>query len=96
MYGMFTGIGSFNQNLGNWYIILDAMSICIGRGAKKIGSIDAQNLILHRQYTAYGIGSGADSILFTINGYAMKIKPSADYSGKTSTPSTLPRRATLA
>ena len=59
------------------------MSICIGSGAKKIGSIDAQNLILHRQYAAYGIGSGADSVLFTINGYAMKIKSSADYSGKT-------------
>ena len=83
MSEMFTGARSFNQNLGIWYIILDDTSIDIGSGAKKIGNITAQNPILGRQYLAYGIGSGADSALFAIDGNTLKIKPSADYSGKT-------------
>ena len=83
MSGMFTGADYFNQNLGAWCIILDDTSIDIGSGAKKIGNITAQNPILGRQYLAYGIGSGADSALFAIDGNTLKIKPSSDYSGKT-------------
>ena len=83
MARMFNNAHSFNQNLGIWHIILDDTSIDIGSGAKKIGDITVQNPVLNGQNPVYGIGSGADSALFAIDGNTLKIKPSADYSGKT-------------
>ena len=79
MRWMFDNANSFNQNLGNWYVVLDGTSIDIGGGATKIGSIAAQNSILDRQNPAYGIGTGADSNLFEIDGDVLMTKPSADY-----------------
>ena len=83
MTGMFNEADSFNQNLGNWYVVLDNTSIAISSGAMKIGNIAAQNPIFDRQDITYEIGSGADSALFEIDGDALLIKPSANYSGKT-------------
>ncbi len=83
MSDMFARASSFNQNLGSWYIVLDSTSIDIGSGTKSVGNIAAQNPILDWQYPVYGIGSGADSVLFVIDGDDLMIKPSVDYSGKT-------------
>ena len=80
---MFNNARSFSQNLSIWYIILDDTFIDIGSGAKKIEDITAQNPVLNGQNPVYGIGSGADFALFAIDGNALKIKPSADYCGKT-------------
>ena len=82
MSGMFWSASSFSQNLGNWYVVLDGTSIDIDSGAKKIGSIAAQNPFLDGQNPTYRIRSGADSTLFAIDGDALMIKPSVDYSGK--------------
>ena len=83
MSGMFLYTPAFNQNLGNWYVVLDNASIDIGSGAKKIGNIAAQNPILDSQNPTYSIGSGGDSAFFAIDGGALLTKPSTDYSGKT-------------
>ena len=83
MNDMFREADSFNQNLGNWYIVLDNTSIDIGEGAEKIGNISAQNPTLDRRIRAYDVGSGSDSALFKIEKDVLRIKPSADYSGKT-------------
>ena len=83
MLAMFHGASSFSQNLGNWYVVLDNASIDISSGATKIGSIAAQNPILDGQNPTYGMGSGADSDLFVIDGDDLMTKPSVDYSGKT-------------
>ena len=73
----------FSQNLGEWYITIDNTSINIVDGTKIIGNIAAQNFVLDRQDIAYEIGSGADFAYFEIDGDVLKIKPSANYSGKT-------------
>ena len=83
MSGMFIETPAFSQNFGNWYIVLDNTSIDVGSGAKKIGDIAAQNPILDSRNPTYGIGTGGDSALFEIDGDTLKIKPFADYSGKT-------------
>ena len=72
----------FSQNLGEWYITIDNTSINIVDGTKVIGNIAAQNFVLDRQDVTYKIGSGADSSYFEIDGDVLKIKPSANYSGK--------------
>ena len=76
-------LDSISINLGKWHITLDSTSINIGDGTEVIGNIAAQNSFLDNQDIAYEIGSGADSALFEIDGDALKIKPFADYSGKT-------------
>ena len=40
------------------------------------------NPLLDSQNPTYDMGSGADSALFAIDGDALVIKPSVDYSGK--------------
>ena len=82
MRWMFDNTNSFNQNLGNWYVVLDGTSIDIGGGATKIGNIAAQNPFLDGQNPTYGMGSGADSDLFEIDGDVLETKPSVDYSGR--------------
>ena len=82
MSRMFNGANLFNQNLGNWYVVLDSTSIDIGGGATKIGNIAAQNPFLDGQDPTYGMGSGADSDLFVIDGNVLVTKPSVDYSGR--------------
>ena len=82
MNRMFAGARSFNQNLGNWYVVLDNASINLDSGAKSVGNIAAQNQFLDSQNPTYGMGSGADSDLFEIDGNALVTKPSVDYSGK--------------
>ena len=83
MSGMFAGAFSFDQNLGDWYIVLDNTFTDIRNDVKNIWNIAAQNPTLDSQNPAYGIGSGADSILFTIDGDALTIKPSTDCPYKT-------------
>ena len=83
MSQMFLDADSFTQNLGSWYITLDNTSISVGDGTEVIGNIAAQNWFLDLQDITYEIGSSGDSALFEIDGDALKIKPSADYSGKT-------------
>ena len=80
MSGMFGG-SPFDGNLGRWYITLDNTSIAGIPGT--VGNIAAQNPVLDSQNPTYGIGSGADSALFEIDGDTLLIKPSAYYSGKT-------------
>ncbi len=79
MSQMFSRASSFVQNLGNWYVVLDSTSINISSGTTKIGSIAAQNPILDGQNPTYGIGTGADSALFGIDGDSLMTKPSVDY-----------------
>ena len=79
MSQMFSRASSFVQNLGNWYVVLDSTSINIGSGTTNIGSIAAQNPILDGQNPTYGIGTGADSALFEIDGDILMTKPSVDY-----------------
>ena len=83
MRGMFSGASSFSHNLGNWYVVLDGTSTNIGSGSGIIGNIAAQNRALDGQGPTYKIGTGADSALFAVDGTAIKIRPSEDYSGKT-------------
>ena len=79
MSQMFSRASSFVQNLGNWYVVLDSTSINISSGTTKIGNIAAQNPILDSQNPTYGIGAGADSDLFEIDGDSLMTKSSVDY-----------------
>ena len=69
--------------MGNRYIVLDDTSIYIGNGSKVIGNIATQNQALANQSPIYEMGTGIDSGLFAVNGTALMIKPSEDYSVKT-------------
>ena len=63
MGGMFDGASSFDQNLGNWHIVLDGDTIS---GATETLGIGAQNSWLSSR-TGYGLGTGGNSDLFVVN-----------------------------
>ena len=81
MTGMFTGADRFVQNLGEWYVVLDDTAISDMTGTL---AIRAQNDVLDGQNPTYALGSNEDSDLFVITGSSLGLKPSEDYSAKTS------------
>ena len=80
MSQMFSGADLFDQNLGNWYIILDDKAIAHNDTTRAIGSIGAQNQFLDGQNSTYYIGSGWDSGFFDITGSVLKLKVVPDHS----------------
>ena len=63
---MFDGAVSFHQNLGNWYVVPDSMSIVQTAVPGVVGSISAQNTALDSHNPVYNIVPGSDSTLFAI------------------------------
>ena len=80
MNDMFDGATAFEQNLGNWHIVLDDASIDHGDAPGTVGRISAQNPFLDRQNPAYGIAPGGDSSYFELNrsNLVMKEVPTKD------------------
>ena len=68
MSAMFHDALTFEQNLGNWYIVLNDTSIDYGNAPGTVGRISAQNAFLDGQNPTYGIGPGGDSGSFELNG----------------------------
>ncbi len=71
---MFGGASDFEQNLGNWYIVLDDTSIDYSDTTGVVGRISAQNTSLDRQNPVYGIGPGGDSGAFELDGSDLVMK----------------------
>ena len=65
MLGMFRGANSFDQNLGNWYVVPADTTYATSEGTLNVTTISAQNTFLDDRHSpSYGIGS--DSSLFNI------------------------------
>ncbi|MDE2825343.1 MAG: BspA family leucine-rich repeat surface protein [Gemmatimonadota bacterium] len=77
---MLGGAAAFEQNLGNWYIVLDDASIDYSDTTGIVGGLSAQNAFLDRQNPVYGIGTGGDAGSFELNGtnLVMKDAPTRD------------------
>ena len=78
MSGMLYGASSFRQDLGAWYVIPDGTSIRYLDTPGVVGQISSQNIFLDGQGPAYGIGTGGDSALFSINGTTLVMKATPD------------------
>ena len=81
--GLFTDRGL--EWLKNWALVQRPrrhVHRCRYRRLQDNRNIAAQNPALDSQNPTYGIGSGADSAFFAVNGVTIVIKPSEDYSGK--------------
>ena len=80
MTDMLNVADTFDQNLGNWYIVLDSASIGHGDAPGTVGSISAQNSFRDGQNPVYGIGPGGDSNSFEISGSdpVLKVVPARD------------------
>ena len=63
---MFQGADSFDQNLGEWYIVPSNRTVSSGDLPGVVGTISAQNTVLDGHGPTYAIGSGGDSSLFSI------------------------------
>ena len=75
MEGMFDGAGSFRQNLGSWYIVLDGATINHDDAPGTVGTISAQNTFLDGQNPVYRMESSGDSDSFEIvNGASLRLK----------------------
>ena len=74
MTDMFVYADAFDQNLGNWYIVLDDTTINYDDAPGIVGSISARNLFLDGQNPAYGIGAGGDSDSFAMDGSNLVLK----------------------
>ena len=66
MHGMFFGTSSFNQNLGNWYVVANATSIARADVPGVVAEISAQNDHLNGHNPTYGISSDNDYAFFEI------------------------------
>ncbi len=66
MLQMFANTPSFNQNLGDWYIVIDNTYIDRSDVPGAVGDISALNSILDRQNPTYLIEPGDDSHRFAI------------------------------
>ena len=66
METMFYSATIFNQNLGEWYVVLNSTEIDASGAPGVVGTISAQNTILRGQAT-YGIGAGEDSGSFNVH-----------------------------
>ena len=80
MREMFNGAASFEQNLGEWYVVLDDTTIS---GAAETLAIRAKNGALDGQTLTYSLGQDGDSGLFVISGRTLGLNSTVDYSGKT-------------
>ena len=80
MAEMFDGAGSFEQNLGNWYIVLGDTSIEYGDATRQVTTISSQNAWIEgNQNIAYSIDGGTgDGGQFEIDGNALKLKSVPD------------------
>jgi surface protein len=59
---MFFQANDFDQNLGEWYVVLNSTEIDASAAAPGIvGTISAQNQFLRGQNPTYAIGMGGDS-----------------------------------
>ena len=82
MTAMFSGASSFQQNLGNWYVVPADTAYATSEATLNVTTISAQNSILDGHSPNYGIGSGGNSALFDMTGDVLMFKdtPSAqDY-----------------
>ena len=82
MSNMFASARSFQQNLGKWYVVPADTAYATSEGTLNVTTISAQNSVLDRHSPNYGIGSGGNSDLFTMDGdvLAFEDTPSAqDY-----------------
>ena len=68
MVTMFNGATSFDQNLGEWYVVANATSIARADVPGVVAEISAQNSHLDGHAPTYGIGKSVDSALFEIVG----------------------------
>ena len=68
MNAMFTGATDFDQNLGKWYVVPEGTTYDTSEGTLNVTTISAQNGILDGHSPNYGIGSGGNSDLFTMDG----------------------------
>ena len=75
MAGMFSG--SFEQNLGGWYIVPAGTTVDAAGAPGTVAGISAQNAFLDRQNPSYGIGTGGDSDLLGINGTSLVLEAAA-------------------
>ena len=67
MSSMFFGISSsFDQNLGNWYVVPADTAYATSEGTLNVTTISAQNTRLDGHPPSYGIGIGGNSTLFNI------------------------------
>ena len=65
---MFRDATSFEQNLGEWYIVPADVAYGISEGTLNVTTISAQNSVLDRHDPDYTIDSGGDSELFNMTG----------------------------
>ena len=82
MNTMFAGASSFQQNLGKWYVVPADTAYATSEGTLNVTTVSAQNSVLDGHSPEYGIGSGGNSDLFTMDGDVLVFKdtPSArDY-----------------
>ena len=84
MSKMFAGADSFTQNLGSWYITLNGTFIDDGDATRAVGNISAQNSFLGGQSLRYSIAPGGDGDAFEIDGTALKLKSTPNYTSKSS------------
>ncbi len=74
MDSMFHGADSFDQNLGEWYIVLDDTTLQSDDPTGAVGNITAQNPFLDGHNSTYGIGSGGDSGAFEVDGATLILR----------------------
>ena len=76
MLSMFDGADSFDQNLGNWYIVpAETLYDNATETSLNVTAIAAQNQYLDVVHAPeYGIGTGGDSTLFSMNGSTLAFK----------------------
>ena len=65
MRDMFAAATDFDQNLGNWYVVPDSVSIAWTAVPGVVGSISAQNTALNEHNPVYNV-TGSDSTRFAI------------------------------
>ena len=65
MIFMFHNADDFDQNLGNWYVVLNSTSIASSNVPGVVGSISAQNMHLDSHTPVYNV-TGSDSTRFAI------------------------------
>lgn len=63
---MFDSATSFDQNLDDWYVVIDSASIDRADIPGVVGTISAQNTFLNGQNPTYRIEPGGDSDRFEI------------------------------
>ena len=81
MLGMFNGASSFDQNLGNWYVVPADTVYANSEGTLNVTTISTQNTALDVPSLLYGIDSGDSLNLFNITGSNTLMFKSAQSAG---------------